>query len=146
MKALIAFAAATLLFACEEPGSENVAVRWLDYEVFVEDVQPVLAEMCGNPSCHGRPDRAFSIYSQRNWREDPDLLFRPDELSSAELNHNYEGSCVLVSEAAGAEDTLLLKKSLGKAAGVYHGGGAVLEESDRSYRILLDWVKKGWAE
>lgn len=146
MKSLLLYVVAIALAACGAVDRDDVAVRWLDYDVFVTEVQPVLAEKCGNPSCHGRAERAFSIYSHRNWRQDPAALYLPDALTSDELAHNYEASCVLVSEVAAPQETLLLKKTLGNSAGIYHGGGAIFDESDRWYRILLAWVEKGWTE
>ncbi len=146
MRLLPLLVVVTALSACGSPNGGEVAVRWLDYDRFVTEIQPLLAEGCGNPSCHGRAERAFSIYSQRNWRQDPDLLYRPDPLDASELLHNYEASCVLISEADVPEETLLLRKSLGQAAGTYHGGGSIFEENDRSYRLLLDWVSEGWTE
>ena len=134
-----------LASACSLPDGDEEAVRWLDYEQFAVDVQPILAEHCGNPSCHGRPDRAFSLYSHRNWRVDPDELFLPSPLTSDELAHNYTSACVQSSETDNPEDTMLLLKPLGDVSGTYHGGGTLFADTtDRSYRIVLNWLESGW--
>jgi len=136
---------AALAVACSVPASDDVEVRWLGYDDFVESVQPVLARACGNPSCHGRPERALSIYSTERWRADRDRLFLVEPLTATELEHNYTASCVLVTEAGLPAEALLLRKPLGSRAGVYHGGGDVFDGvTDRDYRKLLQWVEKGW--
>ncbi len=135
-----------LLFAaaCTVDNSEST-VRWLKYSSFKGDVQQVLSDKCGNPSCHGRADRPFSIYAPLNWRLDPERTFLTEPLSDEELRHNYTSSCVFVTEAEEPEDALLLRKPLGETADLYHGGGAIFEgTTDRDYRILLFWIQEGW--
>lgn len=128
--------------ACSEAPEDDVAVAWLDYEVYVEDVQPILATYCGNPACHGNADRAFSLYSAGNWRANATDLYLPTPLSEDELMHGFVTSCVLASEAASPEETLLLTKALGAGAKTYHGGGEIfLGTSDRSYRVILEWLQ-----
>jgi hypothetical protein len=133
--------------ACSAPGGEDIEVRWLDYDLFVADVQPILAEKCGNPSCHGRADRPYSVFSPRAWRLDPERTHLSEPLSSEELVHNYTMSCVFVSEAEAPDASLLLLKPLGSSGDVFHGGGVIFEgESDRDYRIVLEWIEKGWSQ
>lgn len=142
MRVLLAIA---LLTGCGAPEGDDRDVRWLDDDVFAADVQTILADGCGNPSCHGRADRPFSVYSPGHWRENVDDTYLPGPISARELEHNYTVSCVLVSEADVPEESLLLRKTLGEAAGVYHGGGAIFEDTtERDYRTLLQWVEGGW--
>lgn len=140
-----AIAAAALLAACSVPVEDATAVRWLDVDAFEADVQPILAARCGNPSCHGRPDRPFAVYSALQWRADPARTHLPEPLTGDELAHNYTAACVFVSEAEHPDDALLLRKPLADAAGTYHGGGAVFDgTADDDYRTVRAWVHGGW--
>lgn len=130
---------------CGSPEQDTAPVRWHDYGTFVNDVQPVLAEHCGNASCHGRPERPLAVYSVRRYRMDPARTHLDEALTDEELRHNYTLCCVLSSEGEGPSHTLLLKKPRGSTAAVYHGGGDVFEATtDRDYRVLLAWVETGW--
>lgn len=125
-----------------EPGRENV--HWLDYEEFRTEVQPVLAEGCSNPSCHARPERAFSLYAPLALRMDESRTHLVEPLTEAELLHNFTMSCVLSSDSYLAEETLLLRKPLAHHAKTHHGGGAIFEgKSDDRYRKLETWVASG---
>jgi hypothetical protein len=130
---------------CALPEADDQHVVWLDFPRYVAEVQPVLAARCGNPSCHGRPDRPFSIYSPLQWRADPARTYLREPLSEAELVANHAVACVLVTGAAAPEEALLLRKALGDAAGTYHGGGAAFDgPTDRDYRTVLGWIEAGW--
>lgn len=136
-----------LLGGCMSPSEASRPIRALDEDVFVAKVQPILAERCGNPTCHGRPDRPLSIYSPLRWRADPERTFFQEELSDEELNHNFSVSSVFASETESPEEALLLRKALGEVASTYHGGGVVIEAtSDHDYFIMLRWVQTGWAK
>ncbi len=136
-----------LLLACGAPERADVVVQQPDFDEFTLLVQPILEAQCGNPACHGTLDRPFSVYGQRNWREDSDNLYLPVPLTESELLHNYTSTCVMLSNAQEPEQVLLLRKPLGDAADTYHGGGDVfVGRSDRSYRVLLDWISEGWNE
>jgi len=136
-----------LVAGCSGVDNGETQVRWLDSQTFVSEVQPVLAERCGNPSCHGRQDRPFAIYSQRNWRMDPARTFLAEPLSDEELAHNYNTSCVFVSEADMPAETLLLLKPLADWAGTSHGGGVIFDgTTDPDYELLLRWIQQGWTE
>lgn len=140
-----AMAAAALLAACSVPVEDATAVRWLDADAFEADVQPILAARCGNPSCHGRPDRPFAVYSPLQWRADAARTHLPEPLTDDELAHNYTAACVFVTEAGWPDDALLLRKPLAEAAGTYHGGGPVFDgTSDDDYRTVRAWVEGGW--
>jgi len=126
---------------CVAPEDEEVVLRSYDYDRFVAEVQPILAARCANPTCHGRPERALSIYSPLAWRADSARTYLIEELGEDELEHNYDVSRALASESAAPEYCLLLRKPLGDAASTYHGGGDVFEgETDPDYRTMLDWL------
>ncbi|MCP4446871.1 MAG: hypothetical protein GY811_16205 [Myxococcales bacterium] len=132
------------LFACTGPESGDVPVQLYDFEVFESTVQPIIADKCGNPSCHGRPERAFSIFSERNWRLDDDQLYLPEPLSEEELENNFISTCMQIHDGNDFSDSLLLLKPLGDVAGTYHGGGTIFEdETDRSYRAIMGWLESG---
>lgn len=139
------FIALAALGACSPAPAEDTEVRWLDLDRFAGEVQPILAEACGNPTCHGRPERPFAIFSQRQWRADRDRLFFDEPLTEDELVHNYTLSCVFSTEADEPADAMLIRKPLAGAAGVYHGGGPVFDGvTDRDYRAILAWLEQGW--
>ncbi len=125
-----------------EPGASQI--RAFDRDVFAASVQPILAERCANPSCHGRPDRPMSLYSPLRWRMDPDRTFLAEPLSAAELDHNFTMASVFAI-GVDPEHTLILEKPLAEAVGMYHGGGAVFEGTlDRGYRTIRAWLEGGW--
>jgi hypothetical protein len=137
--------ALVLLVGCQLADVEDVQLRDFDYADFVDQVQPVLDELCANPSCHARAERALSIYSTRAWRANVDETYLPTELSDAELRHNYQACIVMTAEAAQPHEARLLRKSLGQQAFTYHGGGEIFADtSDRDFRVLHNWVSGGW--
>ncbi len=145
MRAIAACALLALAVACGAPEDDPHAVRWLDPGRFAAEVQPVLAERCGNPSCHGRVERPFVVYSPRGLRADPERTWIDEPLTAEELEDNYTSACVFASEAARPADTLLLRKPLAQHAGTHHEGGAVFAgTADRQWRTLLGWVEAGW--
>ena len=142
-----AYVCIVLLVACGAPDQADELVQQPDFDEFSLLVQPILERQCGNPACHGALERPFSVYSERNWREDSDNLYLPVPLTENELLHNYTAACVMLSDARSPQEVLLLRKPLGDAADTYHGGGEIfVGKSDRSYRVLLDWIAGGWNE
>lgn len=141
-RAVIALA---LLAGCVEPDEGSVPVVWLDATVFAEEIQPILGERCGNPSCHGRSDRPLAIYSPGRWRADPTRTFLPEPLTEAELAHDYAAACAFAAHDGAVDIAPLLLKPLGAGAGVYHGGGAVFAATtEPDYRALAAWIEAGW--
>ncbi len=141
-----AVATSALLLGCGGGAdTERTEVRWLDRQTFEQQVQSTLGEHCGNPSCHGRPDRPLSIYSPLRWRADPSRTFIDEPLTIEEQDHNYVVSCVMATEGTTARETLLATKPLADLVGVFHGGGPVFSSrTDRDYRTLVSWVEVGW--
>lgn len=142
----VAALVALALLACVAPEPPNVPIRWLDDQRFVAEIQPILADRCANPTCHGRPERPLSLYAPGQFRADPARTHSGEPLTAEELEHNYTLACIFSSEAAWPEDSALVRKPLGEHAGVHHGGGAVFEGTgDRHYRIVLGWIHGGGA-
>jgi len=122
-----------------EPGATEVAR--LDRVQFAATVQPILAESCANPSCHGRPERALSLYAPRRFREDPSRTYLDEPLTAEELEHNFCASSALVDPSA-IDQSPLLRKSLGEKSGSHHGGGVVFDgPNDDRYRTLRVWAE-----
>ncbi|MBK9265252.1 MAG: hypothetical protein IPM54_36400 [Polyangiaceae bacterium] len=135
-------AAAALGCGCGTPDDGTVPLRWLDRDRFVSDVQPILAERCANPSCHGRPERPLSIYAPLRFRGDVSRRFLDEPLWPAEIDHNYQACVLFSTEADRPIDALLIAKPL--ATRRYHGGGAVFDsEDDHDYRRILEWITDG---
>ena len=129
--------------ACPTEGVEDF--RFFDRDRYENEVQPILAASCANPSCHGRPDRPFSLFGTRAWRENPDDVFLPTQLTDAEIEHNYTQSCAFAATGDSPESAQLLLKPLEQYAGTYHGGGVIFEgTAEEDYRVILDWVEEGW--
>lgn len=132
------------LAACSAPSQGEASVVWLDRATFAAKVQPVLAARCGSPECHGRPERALSIYSPLRWRADPARLELDEPLSTAELDHDYVASCISASAGDPWDAPALTRKALGDKAGVYHGGGAIFDgTADPDYQALAAWIAAG---
>jgi hypothetical protein len=134
--------AALLQVSCGESAGEPQSVRWLDRDVFVDEIQPIMAERCANPSCHGRPERPLSLYSSQAYRADASRSYLREPIDDQELTHNYTACCVFAGEGWPAEDSLLLRKARGAAVDTYHGGGVIFPAaSDDEFRVLLRWVE-----
>ncbi len=143
-RAASAAIAGAAIAGCGAPDPGSSPVPLLDQAVFGAEVQPVLAERCANPTCHGRPERPLSIYAPRRWRADPRRVHLDEPLTADELRHNYVASCALAAEAERPEDALLVRKPLGAEGGLYHGGGPVFDGvADDGYRVVLAWIAAG---
>jgi len=139
MKFAHVIAAALLGCGCSDPEGGTIPLRSLDRDAFVTVVQPILAERCSNPSCHGRSDRPFSIYAAMRFRLDPARRYLDEPLWPSELEHNYLACVIFSTEADQPSDALLLAKPL--AAKRYHGGGTVFDsDDDPDYRRILEWI------
>jgi hypothetical protein len=121
-------------------GTTQVPV--LDYELFVSDVQVIFVERCGNPACHGRPERPFSVFGPEWYRADPSRTFLDEPLTDAEVLANYERACAFSLGISDPTDCLLLRKPLALAAGgVGHLGGEVWSDrDDTEARVVEAWL------
>ncbi len=121
------------------PGETTLPVR--DYEAFVEHAQPVLAELCANPSCHGNESRPLRIYAPMRYRAESDRVLVDEALDADELRANYERARVFV-DGLDPGRSELLRKPLARAAGGSHhtGDDPFTDETDRGYAALQAWV------
>ncbi len=63
MNSFLCGAVAFVACGCVAPQSESISVRSFDRNIFGTTIQPILAERCANPSCHGQFARPFAIYA-----------------------------------------------------------------------------------
>lgn len=119
----------------ELPGGGSV-------EAFTEQAQPVLAERCANPSCHGNVSRPLSLYAPRRHRVDPGDVYLDAPLTAEELEHDFRQASVFVAEAPSADESLLLVKP----RSAEHGDGLVfLDPVEYDLRRLRAWVRAAHA-
>lgn len=143
MKSSLFLVLLLLIFAagCGFVTMENEPLPELDYEVFVGQVQPILGYGCGNPSCHGNPQRPFSVYAPQAYRLKAADIYSPAPLTEQELRENYDRArSFAVDQGRGP---LLLTKPLAEnVGGVRHleGGDIFYSIEDRDYRILEAWI------
>ena len=114
-----------------------------DQELFELEVQPVLAESCGNPSCHGSPLRPLELYSVHQHRDDASLIHRDEPLSEPELVANMQRAAAFLIEVDRAEDSPLLTKPLAPiAGGAEHEGDVQFEDPlEPGYQALHTWAQ-----
>lgn len=114
----------------------------LDFDVFVERVQPVLDRGCSNPgTCHGSEQRPLALYSRRANRLVAADVFVDPPLSSDELRANFERSLSFVDVAHPERSELLTKPLAPSAGGMGHRGGTVfVDTTDREYQEVLRWI------
>ncbi len=118
-----------------------------DFAAFTSDVQPLLAEECGNPSCHGSEARPLALFSLHQHRRDPADVFRDLPLTEEELWLNYVGVLAFLDQIDDASRSLLLTKPLSPSSGGGDHVGGVQFEDRRSYgyRLLLGWAEAALA-
>lgn len=121
-------------------GSSQVPV--LDEAVYEAEVQPILVARCGNPTCHGRPERPFSIYGPERYREDPARTFLQEPLTDDEVAANYARACAFSLGIDAPTECLLLRKPLAvTAGGAGHVGGELwASPDDPEYRTVEAWL------
>lgn len=130
----------SLSLACSAPELTRTPIPELDRAVFEREVQPMLAARCASPTCHGRPERALSVFAPGRWRSDAESVHLPGPLTEAELDHNYRASSALAADPAPGDAALLARKPLA-GGGLYHGGGALFDgPTDRDYLALRAWM------
>ncbi len=127
---------------CGATEVDTIAPQTFDQDAFVATIQPILAQRCANPSCHGRPERPLAIYAPMRFRRDPSRTHLDEPLTAREVEHNFWASVVLSTEAERPEDALFIAKPLAKIR--YHGGGAIFDsDDDLNYRHMLAWIADG---
>ncbi len=121
------------------PGETELPERAL--ERFTAEVQPVLAEACANPTCHGHEDRPLRIYAPMRHRLRPEEVLADTPLDTDELQLNYDRVLGFLDDADPGRSMLLLKPLAPDAGGAEHEGGEVFaDETDRGYAALRAWV------
>jgi hypothetical protein len=136
-----------VLAGCIEDAGNEQALPDADYEVFVEEVQPILAERCASSSCHGTERRPLELYAPSQHRIDPDSVHLDTPLAEKELDRNFTRSLGFLIDVSGAEDCRLLTKPLAMAAGgTFHVEVDVFETTDDpEYEVMRDWVTQALA-
>ncbi len=110
--------------------------------LFEEEVQPLLADRCGNPNCHGNAGRPFEIFSVHQHRLDTTEVYMDQQINSDELWLNIESARAFIEPETSAQGCLLIRKPLSEdAGGASHGGGRQFHSlTDVDTQILLRWV------
>jgi hypothetical protein len=140
MSRIESFAAIVMFsLSCARNGDETPPV--LDHAMFAERVQPVLAQRCANPSCHGNDRRALRVYATERFRLEPARLYLPEAISVEELARNESCAAAFAHGILAADDSLLLTKPL---EGSTHLGGAIFAgPDDRDYLVIRAWLQSG---
>lgn len=125
-----------LLSGCAGPDPGSTPLARPDRAEFAAKVLPILVERCANPSCHGRPERALSLYAPQRFRIDPRWTWLDGPLTAEELEHDYRAVAALI-DPGDPESSLVLTKALART---WHGGGAVLEPDDDAHRAIRTWI------
>lgn len=129
-----------LLLGCPQPSTTSVVDA--DYDVFVEQVQPVLEPRCSTPACHGNASRPLELYAVGWHRADPDDDFLEGQLDEDELVANFDRVSAFLARPAA--DSLLLTKPLAEDAGGTPHVVTIYEDTgEPEYEALLDWASGG---
>jgi hypothetical protein len=139
---------AALLGGCVTgPGGQVFTVVG-DHDVFIDEVQPVLAARCSNPACHGTRARPLALYATGLHREDPDDTWLDTPLTDDELWANHLRIVPFVAGAPQAATAPLLARPLDPdAGGSGHGGGVQFFDPDEPEFIALQaWVSTALEE
>ena len=146
MSRLVAALLALSLGACAEVDNPHLAFPEPDYEMYVADVQPIVATRCASLGCHGAVERALSLYAVGFLRAPPLFPGTPlDEyqLTEAELAWNHDSMRMRLLDAESPQTTVLVLKCIDPAVGgQVHADGLVVFESedDLDYQTLVTWI------
>lgn len=98
-------------------------------DLFVNDVQPLIASECG--SCHLGKRFAFASLERAG-----------ADFTVAESDANYSTFLSQISLDNPTQSRLLAKmRSTSSPAGMFHAGGVVAGTSDAIYQAALDWIQ-----
>jgi hypothetical protein len=129
-----------LLAGCAvDPGAAPLPAG--DPDVFLAEVQPILAAGCGNPACHGDPARPFPLFALGLHRLDPADLYLDVPLSDEELDRNQRAAEAMLAGFDAAADSPLLSKPLAPEAGgsEHRGGVQFVDPTEADYLTLERW-------
>jgi hypothetical protein len=111
----VAMLLATLATACAvEPTTLDIPNA--DPKVFEEKVYPVLLADCGFNTCHGNPERFFSVFGPGRARLDP-MTGAFDPPTPSELAHSYARAESMLIGPRGPRSSLLIRKPVPIAQG-----------------------------
>ena len=113
-----------------------------DLATFEAEVQPVLDADCASPSCHGQPERPFSVFSPGRYRRDAARTFLEEPLAREELAANVRNAAAFRADEPVLDECLLLCRPLAVThGGCGHGAGSIFGSRDDSdYRALRAWL------
>ncbi len=135
--ALVPFVGA--LAGCGPEGAP-VPLSFGDAATFRAEVQPILAERCANPSCHGGAARPLEIYATLRHRLYVDNIFVDEPISDEELTLNQQRAACFINDLD--HGSSLARKPLPvEEGGVQHAGGTIFSRGDDpAYLPLKAWV------
>lgn len=125
---------------CVGPG-DNYELPVADYDLFVTEVQPLLAEECSR--CHGpNRNRSLSMYAVGEARKESDVL-EDAPLTEEELDFNYWRLMGLIDGIDKAEDCPLLLMPLPvEAGGAPHRDIREFEDQNApGYQLMKRWIE-----
>ena len=113
-----------------------------DTDRFQAEVQPVLADQCANPSCHGDVGRPLELFAVHQHRLDPTDVFLDTPLTWDELILNEERALTFIEAGADPETSPLLRKPLavGQGGAPHAGGDQFARTDDDGYLALRAWI------
>ena len=131
-----------LLAGCVEPADPS-ELPPADFALFADTVQPVYANRCANPSCHGSADRPLALYAAWQYRIDSADLWSPPPISDVELEANFDRSRALLVGLTDPGDSQLLRRPLDPdAGGADHAGGVQFgDDTDADYLAIEAWIE-----
>lgn len=131
----LAFVLAFLAGGCASEVTEALPLG--TWDLFVSQAEPVLAERCANPSCHGNDARPLSLFATHRHRLAPEERFLDTPLSEEELTRNYWRAAAFVVGLTDPGECQLLTRPSTEHAGVR----VFADESDYDYERLSEWVE-----
>ena len=133
----------------EHAGSDSASLPDVDFEYYVQYVQPIFEHRCAFFACHGSRQRFLQIYQETRLREipDPDPIFQaPAPLTPSELQRNFEQTRGILYGFEDPQDSPLFSKPL--QTGTRHAGATLfggpdvfLNRDDPDYQTLLRWAR-----
>lgn len=133
----------------EHAGSDSASLPDVDYDYFVQNVQPILEHRCAFFACHGSRKRFLQIYQEVRLREVPDpnpLCTALIPLTPSELRRNFEQTAGMFYGFEDPQDSPLFSKPL--QTGTRHAGATLfggpdifLNRGDPDYQTLLRWAR-----
>ncbi len=139
---------AVLIAGCIDDLELQTVMLTADAERFAAEVQPILAQRCANPSCHGSADRPLELFAVHQHRLDPTDVYRDDPLTEQELSANFTRSCGFMIDLDRAMDCLLVRKPLARGAGgMGHAGGVQYSGLDEpELQVVIHWIQDAFEE